>query len=336
MHIESAMISTAVAGGAMLSQTGALAHSVKKVAKDIAPKKILLAGIAGACVFSAQMLNFTIPVVGSSGHIVGGIFLAALLGPNVAFIVMSLILSLQCLLFGDGGLMALGCNIFNMGFISCYLAYPLIVKPFMKKLGNKKGITIGSFIGSIASLEFGALCVVLETSLSGISELPFSLFAVNILPIHLAIGAIEGIVTGAVLSIVYKTDKEILNGNLEKANTNSVMKSMGIASLAIGGILSQFASHFPDGLEWSVKNVAGAESLSNVSAVSQDSVHIIFDKIQSATTLLPDYAFKTVDTFLGTSFSGIVGCTVIISVFAVISYMKNHKLNSAFNNFNIK
>ena len=79
------------------------------------------------------MINFTIPATGSSGHIGGGILLAAMLGPYAALLTIAAVLIIQCLFFADGGLMALGCNIFNMGVYACFLAYPLIFKPMVSK-----------------------------------------------------------------------------------------------------------------------------------------------------------------------------------------------------------
>ena len=85
-------------------------------------------GVLGAFIFAAQMINFTIPATGSSGHLGGGMILSILLGPYAAFLVMASVLVVQALFFGDGGLLALGCNIFNLGFWPCFIVYPLIYK----------------------------------------------------------------------------------------------------------------------------------------------------------------------------------------------------------------
>ena len=85
-------------------------------------------GVVGAFVFAAQMINFSIPGTGSSGHITGGVLLAAILGPEAGFLSLVSILIVQCLFFGDGGLLALGCNIINMVFFSCFIGYKFIKK----------------------------------------------------------------------------------------------------------------------------------------------------------------------------------------------------------------
>lgn len=319
MHMESALISTAVACAAFVSQTGAAGYSLKRSVHEMTKEKALLAGAAGAMVFAGQMINFAIPSAGSSGHIVGGIFLSFLLGPNIAFGVMALILALQCLMFGDGGLMALGCNILNMAFVSCYIAYPLIAKPIADKIGGRKGKAVGSFAGCIAGLELGALLVCAETFASGISELPFAVFAANMLPIHIVIGAAEGVLTAAAL---YAAEK------LSEKSFRTMFAALCAAALVTGGCLSYFASSFPDGLEWSIENVTGEETLSGVTAASGDSVHLFFDNIQSAAALLPDYAIKSENSIIsaaGTGISGITGCFTIIMVFAVLYLFKSKR-----------
>ena len=124
MHMADALISPAV-GGTMWAVTAALtAYSAKKLKESANERIAPLMGVLGAFIFAAQMINFTIPGTGSSGHLGGGMVLAILLGPYAAFLSMASILTVQALFFADGGLLALGCNIFNMAFLSCFIAYP--------------------------------------------------------------------------------------------------------------------------------------------------------------------------------------------------------------------
>ena len=126
MHMADALLSQAV-GGTMWAATAALiGYSAKKVQKTLDDQTIPLMGVLGAFIFAAQMINFTIPATGSSGHLGGGMILAILLGPYAAFLTMASVLTIQALFFADGGLLALGCNIFNLGFFPCFLVYPLI------------------------------------------------------------------------------------------------------------------------------------------------------------------------------------------------------------------
>ena len=116
MHMADALISPAVAGTMGVLSAGAAIYSIKKLREEDNPKKLPLMGVMSAFVFAAQMINFTIPGTGSSGHLCGGALLSSLLGPFAGFISMIAVLVIQCLFFADGGLMALGCNIWIMAF----------------------------------------------------------------------------------------------------------------------------------------------------------------------------------------------------------------------------
>ena len=120
MHMADALLSPAVGGAMTVVSAAAIGYAVKKISRDgLDEKKIPLMGVMGAFVFAGQMINFTIPGTGSSGHIGGGVLLAALLGPYPALIALASVLLIQCLLFADGGLLAYGCNVFNMGVCAC-------------------------------------------------------------------------------------------------------------------------------------------------------------------------------------------------------------------------
>lgn len=325
MHMADALISPVVGGAMYLASGGIGTLSVKKLEKNLDDYKIPLMGVMGAFVFASQMINFTIPGTGSSGHLGGGLLLAALLGPYGGFLAMASILLIQALMFGDGGLLAYGCNVFNLGFYGCFIAYPLILKPILAKGINRRRIYLGTILAAIVSLQLGAFSVVLETVLSGKTELPFSVFVLLMQPIHLAIGLVEGLVTGAVLHFVWKMRPELLGkGSPAKLGTvglKPVLLSFAALVVFTGGVLSWFASGYEDGLEWSIsKTLDQAAAQGELSA--EGGIYDFTQEIQSMTALLPDYAFKTDETALaegseetsswpnvdiGTSFSGILG-----------------------------
>ena len=143
--------------------------------------------------------NYTIPGTGSSGHLCGGLLLTSVLGPWAGFLSMIVILTIQCLFFADGGLLALGANVWNMAFYGCFVGYFLIYRPLMRsrcfarrgeRAANRLKITLASVLGCVLTLQLGAFSVVLETTLSGITDLPFGAFCAIMQPIHLAIGLI--------------------------------------------------------------------------------------------------------------------------------------------------
>ena len=306
MHMADALLSPAV-GAAMYGVTAvAVGKAVREIdAEELGERKLPLMAVSGAFVFAAQMINFTIPGTGSSGHICGGILLAGLLGGGPALLTIASVLLIQCLFFADGGLLALGANIFNMGVIPCMIIYPLLFRPLIRKYGEKKMAFI-TILSCILGLELGALCVVIETLLSGITELPAGVFMGLMLPIHLAIGAVEGVITAAVFACVSQTRPGLI---LETAGGSGTFRGslkktvilLGVFAALVGGGLSLFASAYPDGLEWSMEHTAGTAELER-----EGGVHDTAAAIQEATALLPDYDFKAGEG-TGTSASGIAG-----------------------------
>ena len=248
MHMADALVSPAVATTMYLASGAMTIYSIKKLEEENDPQKLPMMGVMGAFVFAAQMINFTIPGTGSSGHLTGGLMLTALLGPYAGFLTMVGILAIQCLLFADGGLLALGCNIWNMAFYGCFISSMLIFKPIINKKLSKKNLMIASILGSIISLQLGAFSVVVETELSGITALPWNLFIGVMQPIHLAIGAVEGIITGLVLSFIYEARPELIwqghTTKLAKTSKKKLLALFGGLSFAVAGILSIFASAF--------------------------------------------------------------------------------------------
>ena len=252
-----------------------------------------LMGVLGAFIFAAQMINFTIPVTGSSGHLGGGLILSILLGPYAAFLTIASVLVVQALFFADGGLLALGCNIFNLGFFPAFITYPFIYKLIIGTQPTATRISVASMIAAIVGLQMGAFSVVLETISSGISSLPFSTFVAMMQPIHLAIGIVEGLVTAAVVSFVYKTRPEIMQSALDSRPMGShpirnIILTFLAVALVTGGFVSWFASKKPDGLEWSIAKVTGKEELK----VPRRGVHATLQTLQEKVAFLPDYSFR--------------------------------------------
>ncbi len=311
MHMADALIVPATAAVMYGASGVAAAYSIYKVRQEHAPEKVPVMGVMGAFVFATQMINFTIPGTGSSGHLCGGLLLSAILGPYAGFLTMIGVLLVQCLFFADGGLLALGCNIWNMAFYGCFIGALVIWKNVMKQGASKGKITLASILGSVVTLQMGAFSVCVETWASGISSLPFGAFLAAMLPIHLAIGLVEGLITSAVLCFIHEARPELLwgigSGEKRKARL-SLGKTVGILALAaaaIGGFLSLIASSLPDGLEWALERVAGTAELP-----ASGSAMKAAESIQSTTSFLPDYAFPGSESAAGTTVSGLVGALI--------------------------
>ncbi|MGI5891787.1 MAG: energy-coupling factor ABC transporter permease [Bacillota bacterium] len=337
MHMADALISPAVGGTMLAATVGIAAYSIKKIQHDPDEKKMPLMGVMGAFVFAAQMINFVIPATGSSGHIGGGLLLAILLGPFKGFLSMASVLLIQALFFGDGGLLAYGCNVFNLGFYTCFLAFVLVYKRIIRKELTAKRIFTACLISAILALQLGAFSVVLETLLSGKTELPFGTFLLLMQPIHLAIGIVEGLVTAAVVTFVWKARPEIVENatrgrSIGNTPIKRILTGLIIAVVIVGGAFSWFASAHPDGLEWSIEKTAGRTELA-----ASGEIHQTLSELQNKTAFLPDYGFKTVQVnsqgkaaaselvwpsvSVGTSVSGIVGGFLTLGLIVFIGFI---------------
>ncbi len=182
-------------------------YAIKKMEKEIDEKKIPLMGVTASFIFAAQMLNF--PVMGgTSGHFVGGVLAAILLGPWAGLLVMTTVLVVQCLIFQDGGLTALGANIFNMGIIGSFLGY-YIYKWLSTVMSKKAGeLFVPAFLASwIATVLAASFCAI-ELSISGTVPLVVSLPAMA--GIHALIGIGEGVITVLVLGFIKKVRIDLL------------------------------------------------------------------------------------------------------------------------------
>jgi cobalt/nickel transport system permease protein len=325
MHMADALLTPAVGGAMWAVSAGTIAYCSRKVRKELDDRKVPLMGVLGAFLFAAQMINFTIPGTGSSGHLGGGLLLAILLGPHAAFLTTASVLFVQALFFADGGLLALGCNIFNMGFIPAFIVYPLVYRRLIGREPGQGRLMAVTILSAVIGLQLGPFSVVLQTLFSGISSLPFSTFLLLMQPIHLAIGLVEGFVTATIVAFVHRARPEILRAALESRPVGilpvrGVLLAFLAAAVITGVVVSLYASGNPDGLEWAIKKATGHEELEG----PKDGVHGALASLQQATAFLPDYAFKTVDKpvaeaahpvastqpadeRLGTSVSGLLG-----------------------------
>lgn len=157
----------------------------------------------GALIFSAQMVNFPISG-GTSGHLLGGVLAALVVGPFEALLVMTAVLSTQAFVFGDGGLYALGANIFNMGIVGALGGYVFFLFLMKGKVNREKGFLRSAFVAAWMSVVIAAVAASFEIALSGTKELSIVLPAMTLT--HIVIGFVEGFITIVVLSILMKND----------------------------------------------------------------------------------------------------------------------------------
>jgi cobalt/nickel transport system permease protein len=293
MHMADALLSPGVGLTMWLAAGSALAVASRRVRDRADDRLVPLMGMLGAFVFAAQMVNFAIPATGSSGHLCGALLLAILLGPHAAFIVIASVLTVQALFFADGGLLALGANMFNLGVLPCYLAYPLVYRPLAGAARSTRRAAVAAMLAAVVALQLGALAVVLQTVASGISSLPLRSFLGLMLPIHLAIGVVEGMATVALVLFLRRARPELLDVApiATPHRRRGVLTGLALAAAFTGGVLSWFASSAPDGLEWSVARAAGVEA----PAAPTHGVHAALRSVQQHTAVLPDYALPRPD-----------------------------------------
>ena len=336
MHMADALISPAVGVTLWVVSGGLLAGCARKVQQTLRDDLVPLMGVLGAFIFAAQMINFSIPGTGSSGHLGGGLLLTVLLGPYAAFLVIASVLTVQAFFFADGGLLALGCNIFNLGFFPAFVVYPLLYRVLARgQYGTPRAWT-AAMVAAIAGLQLGALSVVLETGASGISELPFGAFVLMMLPIHLAIGVVEGLATAAVVAFVARARPEALPtvpAAGAAVSRRPVLIGLAIAAVVMGGVASWFASRQPDGLEWSITRVTGHQDIT----VSGAPLHRKLAAVQERTAMLPGYGFPASQAIpaapantrpapwpavsAGTSVAGIVGGLMTLALAGLIGFV---------------
>jgi cobalt/nickel transport system permease protein len=303
MHMANELLSLPVAGATLAIAALAVAAAARRARKTADDERLPLMGVMGAFVFAAQMINFTLPgMPGTSGHLSGGVLLSILLGPAAGIVSMAAILIVQCLLFQDGGLLALGCNIINMGVVPCLLGWGL----YRALLGNPRRAAawrqyLAAWIACTAGVCGGAAMVPIEAGLSNVLQVPIGQFLGVMLGVHLLIGFFEGAATFAVVAYLRRARPELMGLDPQQSTDSPdavpnlrhspgylvVAASILATALLLAGVGSWFASSFPDGLEWSYRERAYS---STERVVVNDSPAIAaIDKLQNEWSPMTDY-----------------------------------------------
>lgn len=207
MHIPDGFLNVATVATTCVVSAGGVGNAVRIANKKLGEKQVPLMGVLAAFIFAAQMLNFPI-AGGTSGHLIGAALAAILLGPWAAVLIMSCVLIAQCLIFQDGGLLALGANIFNMGIIASFSGYYLYRLTTSLLGDERRGKLIGGFLGAWGSVFLASIVCAVELAVSGTSPIAVVLPAMS--GFHAVIGIGEGLITGAVLSLVLATRPDLV------------------------------------------------------------------------------------------------------------------------------
>jgi cobalt/nickel transport system permease protein len=265
MHMADALLSPTVGIGFYGASAAALGWSTRQLGRSADTRLVPTMGVLGAFVFAAQLLNFAIPGTGSSGHLGGGLLLAAVLGRAPAFLCMTSVLLVQCLLLSDGGLLALGANVFNLGFYPCFVGYPLYrLMAGETPTPARRSVALGA--GALVSVELGAVSVALETVASGRTPIGLGPFTALMAGIHLPIGLGEGVVTAVAAALLWRLRPEAASAEPEIHGRawRRMVTAVGLAAAFGAGVLAWFASARPDGLEWSLARSGASTEVAEV------------------------------------------------------------------------
>jgi cobalt/nickel transport system permease protein len=207
MHVPDGFVSWPINLATFAMSAGALGVAVRKARQDLDERGVPLLGVTAAFVFAAQMVNFPVGG-GTSGHLLGALLAGVLLGPFAACLILSVVLIIQALVFADGGITALGTNIFNMGIVggigATYLFYGL--QRLLPK--TRKGFLAATAIASWFSVFAAAAACATELTLSGV--VPFHIVLPAMLGVHALIGVGEAIITTTVVGMVLAVRSELV------------------------------------------------------------------------------------------------------------------------------
>jgi cobalt/nickel transport system permease protein len=259
MHIPDAVLDPRVAVATGALAVAGMSVGLRSLKRELGERTTVLMGTMSAFVFAAQMVNFPLGPLPVSGHLLGGVLSAVMLGPWAGAVVIATVLLVQCLLFGDGGLTALGANFVNMGLIGAVGGYA-IYAPLRRAIGGRAGVLIGGMLAAWFSVLLAAGAFAVELAASGRWAHFFQVLSWMAL-VHAAIGLGEALITGLVLRFVLLTRPDLVYqpGALEPGESDAEGRAVRVGRIALAGLaialavgvfLAPFASEHPDGLAY--------------------------------------------------------------------------------------
>jgi cobalt/nickel transport system permease protein len=303
MHIPDGFLSTLVAIVLWVISASAVAVALRRVDKDLVERTVPLMGVLAAAIFAGQMLNFSV-TGGTSGHLLGAALATILLGPWAAVIVMTTVVSVQALIFQDGGLLALGANLFNMAVIGVTVSYFIYTSIQKLTRGKSWGVFAGGALAAWLSIVIASLAAALELAISGTS--PANIAVPTMGGIHMLIGLGEAGITVGALVFLYAARRDLLHIG-EAAPRGG--KAIWVGGLVIAGLLAVFsplASAHPDGLEWVAEQNGFLDAARG-----------------PLYNLIPDYIFPGITNgAFATIVAGIVGVIIVFSVALGVAYIR--------------
>ncbi|MDP2995798.1 MAG: energy-coupling factor ABC transporter permease [Anaerolineales bacterium] len=306
MHIPDGFLSTLVSVVFWVVSAIAVAYALRRVDKDLGERQVPLMGVLAAAIFAGQMLNFSI-TGGTSGHLLGAALATILLGPWAAVIVLTSVVSIQALIFQDGGLLALGANLFNMAVVGVTVSY--FVYTSIQKLARGKpwGVFVGGAAAAWLSIVIASLAAALELALSGTTPANISVPAMG--GIHMLIGIGEGLITIGALAFLYAARRDLFRTGETAPKGGATVWTFGLVIALALAILSPLSSAHPDGLEW----VAGQKGFLEAARAP-------------LYKFIPDYVFPGINNkAFATIIAGILGTLLVFGVALGVAYWRRKK-----------
>ncbi|MBI4430318.1 MAG: energy-coupling factor ABC transporter permease [Candidatus Omnitrophica bacterium] len=281
MHIPNEMLNGTICPvTAAISAIGIAGAAFAAVKSKEKPEAGRFAAVT-AFLFAAQMMNFQVQQ-GTSGHLLGGVLASALLGAPFGILAMALILTIQSIVFSDGGLHVLGANVLNMALIGAGFGAVLRSGVLKKSASSKITEVLSAGLAAWFSVLTAAAACVAEIALTG--AIPFQQVVRSMVGVHAVIGIGECLLTA--LAFYFLTERPALN-----TSTSWNISAPVLAAVLMGGLLSPFASRSPDGLEWIALKY-----------------NLLHNSAPAFVSLLPDYTVPVISSeIISTSAAGLTG-----------------------------
>ena len=252
MHIPDGALSPQVCAVTAVASVAAVGMALRRLERSESDRVVPLMGMTAAFLFAAQMVNFPLPGTLVSGHLMGGVLAAVLLGPWAGCVALAAVLIVQCLLFGDGGLLSLGANMLHMSVVGSLGGY-FVYSAVKRVLGNsRRSILVASVFAAWLSVMASACLFCLEFVFShGTTEYNVGRMLTLMVSLHSLIGVGEAVITGVVVSFVLQQRPDLIDRTSGEMHSPATGFAIGgiVCALAVGAFLAPFASPHPDGLE---------------------------------------------------------------------------------------
>jgi len=310
MHIPDGFLSVTVSVILWIVSIAVIAYALRRVSEDLGERQVPLMGVLAAAIFAGQMLNFTV-AGGTSGHLMGAAIATILLGPWASILVLTTVVSVQALVFQDGGLLALGANIFNMALIGTAVSYFVYQTVLRITSGRRWGVFASGFLAAWGSIVIASLAVGLQLALSGTSPANIAIPAMG--AIHALIGVGEGLITIGALALISATRPDLLKSDEAHTTGGAAVWIGGLLIALILAIISPLASSHPDGLEWVAEQKGFLD-------IAQGPIYEI----------IPDYVFPgRINESAATIIAGIIGTILVFGITLAVAYSRRSRASAS-------